>query len=287
MRPLATGFICAVLVLINLSCSVNILQTFSDQNSNEALYEDANTLNNASNYNGALAKIGAMTGAYPNLAKVLELKASVYGGLCGFKFIPFVTALSGMGATRLFPFLLQNFDVGLAANMDNCILAQNTMISIGTMAERSADENFFIAAIAFAKIGNILSYYADVAATGAITAGYDPCAVGGGRAKGGAITDADAREIGTGIALAAANLAAVASKVNLGNGSLTAITNLCTTLTGVGMNFCAITDPLAFSATDVKGIRSVVAENSAIGLGSTVSNAPATCPGVVTSCFCP
>src|ERR1035437_8255742 len=165
MRPLATGFICAVLVFSNLSCSVNILQTFSDQNSNEALYEDANTLNNSNDYTGALAKIGSMTGAYPNLPKVIELKASVYGGLCGFKFVPFVQTQSGIGATRLFPFLLQNFDAGVAANMDNCILAQNTMISIGTIAERSTDENFFIAAIAFAKIGNILSYYADVAAT--------------------------------------------------------------------------------------------------------------------------
>src|SRR4051812_43078161 len=97
MRPVATGFLCFVLALSNLSCSVNILSTFADKNTNEALYEDAVSANNAADYNGALSKIALMTGAYVSLPKVLELKASAYAGLCGFVFIPFTQAFAAIG----------------------------------------------------------------------------------------------------------------------------------------------------------------------------------------------
>jgi hypothetical protein len=280
MRPLATRMFCAALAIVGLGCSVNILKTFANTSSNEALYIDAQTAMNNNDYNGALSKIGSMTGDYPTLPKVLELKASAFGGLCGFVFLPFVQSFAGMGNTLLFPFLLKNFDAAAAANIDNCVLAQNTMESIGPITSRTADENVFIALIAFAKIGNVLSFYADPTKTGSATAGFDPCAVGVTRTNpGNQITDSDAREIGTGLSLAAANLSAVAGQVQLGSGSVTAITNVCAALPAA-YDFCAITDPAAFTANEVKGIRSLVKENSVMGLGSN-------CTGDVTTCFCP
>jgi hypothetical protein len=277
MRPIAVWVIGSLLMGGNLSCSVNILQSFSNTKTNGALYVNALEAVNSGDYNGALSNIAQMTGSYASSAQVLELKASAYGGLCGFQFVPFVTALGGIGSTLLFPFLLQTFDAGVASNIDNCVFAQNTIESIGPIAARSTDENFFLATIALAKIGNILSFYADPAHHGVGTAGFDPCAVGATRASG-QITDSDAREIGVGISLAATNLAAVASQVQLGTGSLTTINNVCTLLGG--MNFCAVTDPTLLTTNEVLGVRSLVKESVDIGLGTN-------CTGNVTTCFCP
>jgi len=269
-----------VIVIFGMGCSVNILKTFSNQTSNEALYVDAQQDLNGADYNGALSKIGQMTGAYATSTKVLELKASAYGGLCGFQFITFVQSFAGIGATRLFPFLLGAFDASVSTDIDNCVLAQNTLLSIGAPASLSADDNTFLAMIAFAKIGNILSYYADKTHTGTATAGFDPCTTGGSRgAPGNLITDADAREIGTGISLALAGLQAVAGSVQLGSGSLSNITSICSALPS-GSDFCTITDPAAFTANEILGIRSLVNEDSIMGLGSN-------CHGDVIHCACP
>jgi hypothetical protein len=284
MRPLATAWMCFAIAFGNLSCSVNILQTFADTKTNEALFEDAQTMVNQQDYNGALAKIALMTGAYPAQEKVVVLKASAYGGLCGFQFIPFVEAFSGMGSTLLFPFLLQTFDTTSATNMINCLAAQNTIEGLGSITQRSTDNNFFLAMIAFAKVGSILSYYADAAPQdGAGDAGFDPCVVNAGaRAPGGPITDGDVREIGSGITIALANLSAVASQVNLGSGSLTSINSVCSALSGglAAYNFCNITDPTAFDANQLKGIRSLIKESTAVGLGTN-------CTGDITACNCP
>jgi hypothetical protein len=279
MRPLALVFFSVALALCNLSCSVNILSTFADKDTDEALYHDADTDLKNHDWNSALEKIGKMSTAYQATPLVLRQKGSAYGGLCGFIFFDFIQKLSGMGSARLFPFLLASFDAAQAANIDYCVLAQNTFLSIGSISERSTDDNFEIAMLAFAKIGNILSYYADPTMTGAAAGTFDACAVGTTRTNPGQqITDADAREIGTGISIAAANLNAVAGRINAGSSQLSSITSVCSALGG--SDFCATTDPSAFTPTEVLGIRTLVKESSAIGLGSN-------CTGDVSVCHCP
>jgi hypothetical protein len=193
--------------------------------------------------------------------------------------MPFVTALGNIGTTRLFPFLLSTFDAGVAAKIDYCVNAQDTMAELGAISVRTADQNFFLAAIEFAKIGNILSYYADAAHAGTALAGFDPCAVGGARAAGGSITDDDARQIGVGLSIAAANLSAVAGTVSTGSSTLASITSVCAVLPA-GYDFCSVTDPTALTANEVKGVRTLIKESNVLGLG-------ANCTGDVTTCNCP
>lgn len=279
MRQLTLVFLGVALALCNLRCSVNILSTFADKQTDEALYHDANTDLNNHDWDAALVKIGKMSSAYQATPLVLRQKGSAYGGLCGFIFFDFIQQLSSMGTARLFPFLLASFDAAQATNIDYCVLAQNTFLSIGSISERSTDDNFEIAMLAFAKIGNILSYYADPTMTGTAAGTFDPCAEGTTRTNPGQqITDADAREIGTGISIAAANLNAVAGKISAGADQLSSINGMCSALGG--SNFCATTDPSAFSAAEVLGIRTLVKESSVIGLGSN-------CTGDVTACHCP
>jgi hypothetical protein len=267
------------LALVNLNCSGNILETFANKDTNEAHYYNAVGDVNAGNYTGALNEISLMTGSYPQTAPVLQLQASAYAGMGGLQFINFVTSFSIMGTTRLLPFLLKAFDAGVASNIDNSMQAQTIMQSIGAIASRTADENFFSAVVAFETAGNVLSYYADPTHTGSPTSGWDPCASAGSRSPGGAMTDADVGIIGASLSIALADLNAVAGQVSLGGTSLTTIGNVCSGLPA-GYNFCAVTDPTAFTATELKGIRSLIKESSAVGLGDN-------CTGDVTTCNCP
>lgn len=285
LRPVK-GLACVLLLFANLSCSVNALKDFADTTTDQALLEDAKTSLDNSDYSTALADIASMTSSYATSADVLRVKAAAYGGLCGFNFLTFVQAFSAIGATRLMPFLLAEFPTSSTAAIDYCVDAQNTMEAIGTISERTTNDNLFLAMISLAKIGAILSYY-DGNGTATVNTNYDACTDPSpeSRTQGGSISDSDAREIGSGLSLAYLNLSAVASSVNLGSGQLADMTTVCTAL---GANdFCSITDPTAFTATEVKAIRSLVAENSAVGIGQTQSDAPGSCPGDVTTCFCP
>lgn len=286
MRRLGLGrawVVCALLIA-NLNCSGNLFTTFADTSTNDALYQDAIIKVDQGNYNGALSDIGSMTGSYPSQPQVLELQASAYAGLCGFNFLNFAQAFSGLGSTLLFPFLLAQFPTTNGAAIDDCSTAINIIESIGPIGSRTTDQNTFLALVSLAKIGVILSFY-DGNGTATVNTGYDACTSGATRTQGGNMTDADAAQIGTGITVAAANLAAIASAVKLGSGSLTSINTLCGQVPG-GAALCAITDPTAFTAPELLAIRSMVKENSVIGLGITVANGT-TCPGNVTQCFCP
>lgn len=281
MRYASRLLFALLIVVSNLNCSVNILENFADKNTNEALYYDALDLINDGDYSGALDKIALMTGSYTSNREVITLKASAYAGICGLNFLVFIQALKSIGTTRLMPFLLSAFKSGTTAKIDACLTAENLIESIGAVGDRTSDENVFLVLVSFAKIGNVLSFYADANADGTADASYDPCALGASRTTGD-LYDSDVREIGTGITLALANISAVDSVVDVADGALTNMQSVCTTLAGVSPNydFCSITDPTAFTSNHLLGIRSLLNESSVAGLGSN-------CTGDVSTCYCP
>lgn len=266
--------LCVFLVCSNLSCSVNVLETFADKNTNEAYYVDALKLLNDGYYTEALEKINLMTGSYAASRKVLRLKADAYGGLCGINFLSFVEAFAGLSGTLL-PFLMSTYRTGTLTNADACKEAEDIIESIAASADRTNDEHVRMMVIGFAKIGNILGHYADTNDDGTADAGYNVCLDVGGTD----ISDAYAREVGTGITLAMDALTRLAGNVNLGSGTLTTLQTLCGSLPA-NYDFCAITDPTTFDADEVKGIRTLLKEDNVIGLG-------ADCDGDITTCNCP
>ena len=282
MRSRLVFFILA-LVFSQVSCSVNILQTFANAKTDEALYTDALLAVDHGDYSTALAKIADMSTDYAADRKVIGLKASAYGGRCGFNFLTFVRNLTGMSG-RLFPFLLASFNSATSSSIDDCTAAQNLMLSLGANADRTNDENMFLTVIALAKVGSILSFYTDTSPhDGTADGAWDAsaCGTGGSRTAGASMTDADQREVGSGLTIAMSGLSYLAGRVNLGSGSLTAVTAACNQLSGplASLNFCSITDPTAFTAPQLKAIMGFVRENTDIGLG--------TCSGDITSCYCP
>ncbi len=282
MRPAVSVLFCIWIALGNFGCSVNIFETFADKTTNEALYENALKLIREGDYTSAIAEIAKMKGAYPALPRVISLKASAFAGRCGLDFIGFAQTLAGIGATRLFPFLVDKVRGGTTTKIDDCETAENLIESIGAVAARSNDDNIFLVMVNFMKIGNILSLYADAPAQDGVgDVGFDACVVNGSRTVG-SFSDADARQLGSALTLAIEALTQVGSSINLGSGSLAAVSGACGLLTGglAAYNFCAVTDPAAFTANQVKGIRSLVKEDSAVGLGTN-------CTGDLSACNCP
>ncbi|NJL25619.1 MAG: hypothetical protein HC902_10885 [Calothrix sp. SM1_5_4] len=275
-----------VVAVSTLSCSVNILENFADKNTNEAYYADAVALLNDGDYSGALAKIALMTGVYPAHRKVVALKAAAHAGICGLTFIPFVQAMGDLGSTRLLPFLVSQFKNATGARIDACRTAEDLIESIGAIAERTTDENLLLALISFAKIGNVLSYYTDAGQDGTADAGVNPCLNARGSRPSAAVAgdfyESDLRELGTGITLALNNIDAISSSVSLGSDSLSDINGVCATLASINAayDFCSITDPSAFTANHLKGIMSLIKEDSSVGLGTN-------CSGDISACNCP
>ncbi len=271
VRLFARGLLCLTLLFVNLSCSVNVLETFADKNTNEAYFIDAKKLINSGSYTEALAKINLMSGDYRALRKVLLLEADAYGGLCGINFLSFVEALGGMTG-NLMTFLMQTYGTGTLAMADACEDAEDILESIGDATARTSDENVRMMVIGFTKIGNILGHYADTNDDDTADPTFDSCAAGD-------IPDTYIRQVGTGVTLALESLTALSGSVNLGGGALTSISSVCGLLVAP-YDFCAVTDPTAFDADEIKGIRTLLKEDDVIGLG-------ADCTGPVGSCNCP
>jgi hypothetical protein len=259
-------FVCAFLLVANLSCSVNVLENFADKTTNDALLIDAKILINKGFYSEALAKMNLMSNSFQAGRGVVALKAQAHAGLCGLIFFDFVLALKDLGTQRIFPFLLGAFRSGSdTTKIDACVTAENLIKSLGAVSARSTDENLLMLLVSFTKVAQVLSYYADADQDGTATAAYDICAAGGARTAAASMPDADVGEVGTGLTLAMASLAAVAGSVDLGSGTLDSITTACASVPPQ-FNFCSKIEKTDFTADELTAIRSFVREGSAYGL---------------------
>lgn len=272
--------------ILNLSCSTNVLEVFATE-TNESLKVDAGKRLNDRDYQGALDAIDAMSPEYSSRRDVVLLRATAHAGLCGLEFLPFIDAIGDMGSQRLFELLMGHFRSGSDfTRIDNCRAAEALIESIGDVSARTSDENLLMVLVSFAKMGTILSYYADADQDGVVTPGYDVCDNSGAtRDPGDPIHDDDLREFGTGLTRALANIGAVSSTVDLGDDSLAQINDACALLDSIPLgdyDFCSITDPAAFTSDHLAAIRSLIREDQIVGLDPEGAG----CNGDVTTCNC-
>jgi hypothetical protein len=263
-----------ILILCSLpSCSVNILETFADPLTNDALLYAAKQLMNEHDFNGAIDKFDLMTPEYLSKAEVRAEHASAYLGICsGLTFIEFIDELATI-STRFMPWMVATFTGGNAAKQTACIQAETIIKSIATLGvNRTVDENLLMAMVGIAKMGIILSRYSDTApANGTADAGFDPCLAAG------TLPLADARQLATGFNIAIDALENIGS-LSLGGSTLSDISTLCG-----ASPLC--TDPPQVAVADIDAteedvIRSIIKEDQDVGLGTN-------CAGDITVCNCP
>lgn len=267
------NFAVAALAALLLGCSVNIFENFGDKTTDAALLESAKSLIDTGDYSGALQEFAAMSPEYRSRRGVVPYYASAYAGRCGLNALTLISDIDNIGATRIFPFLMDEYPSGTPAEETDCANAEDLMETIDvTATNRTDDENLLMAMIGLSKMGVVLSQFADTDANGTVDAGFDPCTAA-------ALPDADVRQFGSSLSRSLGSLSALTS-TSFGGSSMADLTSVCTDLAtyAPSYDFCSVTDPADFTADQIKGIRSVINESSAVGLG--------TCTGDISTCAC-
>lgn len=268
----------ALLVWALPSCSVNILETFGDPTTNEALLYDAKMLINEGDYATALTKFAEMSSDFLATRDVRVLHASAYAGVCGLNFLTMVDDLNNLAASgdKVFFWLMKSFTGGTDAKRDACISAEQELQAIAKYgASRTADENLLMAMIGLSKIGVILSKTADLDNNDVVDPAFDPCVVGAG-----GMTSTDAQHVATGLNIVVDALQNIGSST-VGSSALGDAGAACGALPpGVlcGTPAKVLLTDLS-NPTDEKAARTLIYEGSYVGLDALACGGgdPSTC----------
>ena len=142
------------------SCGPNVLSGLGSQTSDEYYLEEATKANNSQNYDYALdVLLNKLSAGAQARASTKELLASAYAGKCGFNFVQYVDGLANSTGSP-FNVVMQPF-VQVAAAPEYCLLALQTIDSIGTPSQRTTNQNTFSAITGLVLMGISLRAYAD------------------------------------------------------------------------------------------------------------------------------
>jgi hypothetical protein len=249
-----------------LSCGGNIFQAMSSKTSRDAIIEEIRNLTNELRFSEAVVLIEAN----PTILTSREdrfLFATAYAGSCGLTFASIFESLSSASGSPME--FSKNAFTTIPVNPDHCYEAQLWLESIGTVGERTTNENIALFLIGISKVGTYLRNRADTDMDGVLDVGYDSC----DPAK---LPAADVKQIISGFGLMIENLAAIGSNLSGGlSGSITGVGAVCT---GLGLS-CNVTDPNAVSNADADSFRDAIKSDSTTDLGiESCSISPACCP---------
>jgi hypothetical protein len=263
--------ILALLVAIPfLGCS-NIFQGVANKTSDEALFDDVQTLMDKQEWDEAITKLEAMSTDYKARPDVIESWAGIYAGKCGLNFIDYFQALgdANLGGTTIFGYFMAAWS-GETVNPSYCTLAQAKMEEISALPSgRTSGQNLFMAVLGMVKIGVYLkeNFPADGVAASVCTSTPS--------------SDAVIKEVVTGMGLITTNityLTAVLSNSSL-TGSLDTVNTVCSSFPGA----CGKTDPDDVTTGDLDAFRDLLKTDrtnptAPLGIGNCVD------PTVVPCC---
>jgi hypothetical protein len=260
-----------ILLFLCAGCSENVFKEIAKPNTPEAVYYQAKLSMNDGDYDAAILLLESLSLTFLANRDVALVYASAYSGRCGLNFVNLLTQLEGVAtAPTIFYLLMGSFPGGTDSKITDCIIAETTVNTFGTYTVRSTEENILMGLSSLTKVGTILNRWADADSDGVADAGFDHCDVLD-------FPDTAVREIGTGIANAILSISAVSSSIS--SDAITDITAMCA-LNPLLNSFCTNTDASAYTALEVKFLRSILASGDE-GIG-----AP-TCAGSFVTCPCP
>lgn len=268
-----------------LSCNgTNILSEFGSKTSDEALYFGAKMDMDDSNWTDAIAKFEQMSSAYLDKRDVQFDYAAAYAGRCGLDLLTLINEVTSSSSSSLLTILMTAQTGADDTKIADCVQAETIVSALEpTASNRTIDENLFMAFLQFAKIGSILARYADANSDDTMDVGFNACSAGS--LPSGQVTPTPiygANYLAVSIANAIAALTYAGSSI--AGSQLTAINSICSTLQTAAptYNFCAVTDPTALTADQIKGIRTLLNEGESFGLGSCSAS-----PKSLANCVCP
>lgn len=248
---------------IAVGCGGNLFQLTAKKDTSESIYQDARSALNSLDYDTAIAKLVELqtkdNAFYVRCEKVDGVKicpredlAGAYASKCGLNFVTFISSLTSSSGSP-FLFFMQKFQT-ITVSPANCYEAQKVIESFGaSSAERTSEQNLFMAILGMAKIGTYLRDVADINQDGTTDTDYDSCSSDVDAAtQPQGISEDYLRHVISGMGLVIDNLAAVSAVLSGGSSALTdlqAIKDTC----GAA---CVITDPnsASFNATVTRNL---------------------------------
>lgn len=148
--------------MLSTSCGQpNLLSDFAQTDSDQALYLEAKKKIDAMAWDDAIAiienRLSASFQAKPNVKETL---AGAYVGKCGLTFFDLVDGLSNASPTKIFEYFMGVFK-NMTLTPAACEQAISIIESVGTVTERTKDQNLFLAILGVARVGVTLSYKLD------------------------------------------------------------------------------------------------------------------------------
>lgn len=259
-----------LIALMALPACTNVLDETADKHTDEAIFHNAQMKMDDHNFDEAITLFESLDASFLARRDVAIIYASAYSGRCGLDFLSILDSIDDFdGNNSLFLPMMQLYPNATDQKIADCVKAEEVLKAIGDETVRTGNENILMGLSSLAKVGTVLSRFADTDNDGVVDPGFDHCSLL-------QFPDDAVKEVGTGIALAVTSISNAGTTIS--DGALTSVNNIC------GLNpvldiFCTSTDkddysnPLAVSA-----LRAV--------LGSTDQGIGA-CPGDFTACICP
>lgn len=233
MRKLRIVITILMALTITTSCGQpNILTDYSNTTSDEALYLNAKNKLDDSDWDGAITIITTgLSSGYQARNEVKETLMHAYGGKCGISFLNLINSLKNVSSTKMFEFALQIY-AGRTVDLTACDNAYTTLVSLGTAATRTNDQNLFAAILGLTQMAATLHAKLDTDVAGVgdgiVDAGWDSCEVSSAANR---LSDDEVNKIVTGVGLIFENLAALGSALTAGTAgsAFTSAKTLCET----------------------------------------------------------
>lgn len=261
-------FVTISFLFLFVSCT-NVFTSFSDQETDEALFFEAQQAINALEYSRAITIIETMSVAGQAKRETRLLKSSAFGGLCGLNFLGFLDGIASGDSTQFFVTLMNTMANADATKQSNCESAVDEIRLISTTAtDRTNDENILMTVVALGTLGTILNKVADADNDNTVDGGFDHCT---------SFSDAEVNRLVASMAETFQSLEAIGSS-SVASDSMSDLSGACTALAGETppLDFCSKTDPDTVTADERQGMKGVVGSDESIGLGN--------CNGSVVAC---
>lgn len=259
------------------SCGPNALSGLGSETSDEFYLEEALKANNSQSFDSAIdILLNKLSIGTQGTVKAKELLAGAYAGKCGFNFINYTTALSAVsGTTTAFGTAMKPF-VGVQTTPSFCLSALQTMDSIGSPGQRTANQNAFTSIAGLVMMGASLRTYADAAPVngdGVMDGASFICSAVN-------VSSDKMDDIIVGFGYFMTNFAYVSAAL-LGTSSFTSLNNVATLCAGVPGATCSVTNKASVTSATRDLVRDFI-NTTEYGIGSHVSGG--TVSGVASAC---
>lgn len=241
-----------ILFILSLcGCKANLYSGLASTTSDDYLIQQAKKDNDAQLYDYSIdILLYQISSGAQQRTDVKELLASAYSGKCGLNFVNYTTSLSNsLAASSPFEVVTSPF-VGVAVDPSYCMKSLQTMDSIGTPLQRTANENAFTAVTGMVMMGASVRAYTDMTPTnGDGTVDINICT---------GLTSDQLNDVIVGFGYFATNFSYVSSSLvgSSSFSSLNQMVNVCSSV--VSGTTCTTTDPAQITSATQLVIRDLI-----------------------------